>query len=51
MSSGQACERLAYVKAKVLGVILNGIDIQSPEYKDYRSSYTSYYASYATDRR
>jgi succinoglycan biosynthesis transport protein ExoP len=48
---GQACERLAYVKAKVLGVILNGIDIQSPEYRDYRGSYTSYYAGYTTDRR
>jgi succinoglycan biosynthesis transport protein ExoP len=48
---GQACERLAYVKAKVLGVILNGIDIQSPEYRDYKSSYMSYYAGYAIDRR
>jgi succinoglycan biosynthesis transport protein ExoP len=46
----QACERLSYVKATVLGVILNGIDIQSPEYKDYRSSYVSYYNGYATDR-
>jgi succinoglycan biosynthesis transport protein ExoP len=45
----QACERLTYVKAKVLGVILNGIDIQSPEYKDYRKSYVSYYAGYAAD--
>ena len=45
----QACDRLAYVKAKVLGVVLNGIDIQSPEYKDYRSAYVSYYAGYATD--
>jgi succinoglycan biosynthesis transport protein ExoP len=45
----QACERLAYVKAKVLGVILNGINIQHTEYKDYRSSYISYYAGYATD--
>jgi succinoglycan biosynthesis transport protein ExoP len=43
----QACERLAYVRAKVLGVILNGIDMQSPEYKDYRNSYASYYAGYA----
>jgi Mrp family chromosome partitioning ATPase len=45
----QACERLAYVKAKILGVILNHIDIDSPEYKDYRSSYQSYYTAYAID--
>jgi polysaccharide biosynthesis transport protein len=45
-----ACERLAYVNAKVLGVILNGINMQSPEYKDYRSSHVSYYASYTTAR-
>jgi polysaccharide biosynthesis transport protein len=43
----QACERLAYVRAKVLGVILNRIDIQSPEYKDYKRWYRSYYAAYA----
>jgi succinoglycan biosynthesis transport protein ExoP len=42
----QACERLAYVRAKVLGVILNAVDIQNPEYKDYRSSFQSYYTSY-----
>ena len=45
----QACERLAYVRANVLGVVLNGIDIQGPEYKDFRSSYVSYYTGYATD--
>jgi capsular exopolysaccharide synthesis family protein len=47
----QACERLAYVRAKVLGVILNDIDMQSPEYRDYRNSYASYYAGYATAPR
>jgi capsular exopolysaccharide synthesis family protein len=42
----QSCDRLAHVKARVLGVILNGIDLQSPEYKYYRSSYASYHSSY-----
>ena len=42
----QACERLARVRAKILGVILNHIDLHSPEYKDYRSSYQSYYSAY-----
>jgi capsular exopolysaccharide synthesis family protein len=45
----QACERLIYARAKILGVVLNHINIHSPEYKDYRSSYTSYYAAYAAD--
>jgi capsular exopolysaccharide synthesis family protein len=45
----QACERLAYVKAPVLGVVLNNIDIRSPEYKEYRSSHVEYYTAYATD--
>jgi capsular exopolysaccharide synthesis family protein len=42
----KAHERLAYVKAKVLGVILNSIDISSPEYTQFKQSYTSYYANY-----
>jgi len=42
----KAHERLAYVKAKVLGVILNSVDISSPEYKQFKQSYTSYYANY-----
>jgi succinoglycan biosynthesis transport protein ExoP len=45
----QACKRLAYVRAKVLGVILNNIDLRSPEYKDYRTSYQSYYSTYMAD--
>ena len=45
----QACDRLAYVRANVLGVVLNGLDIHSPEYKDYKSSFVSYYAGYPTD--
>ena len=49
----QACERLAYVKAKILGVVLNNIDMQNPEYHEFRGSYLSYYTGYATgnDRR
>ena len=35
----QACDRLAYVRANVLGVVLNGLDIRSPEYKDYKNSF------------
>ena len=46
----QACERLAYVRANVLGVVLNSIDIQGPEYKDYKSSYVTYYTGYAPQR-
>jgi succinoglycan biosynthesis transport protein ExoP len=45
----QAFERLAYVKATLLGVVLNKVDIQSPEYVDYRSSYVSYYTAYNRD--
>ncbi|HXH09743.1 MAG TPA: polysaccharide biosynthesis tyrosine autokinase [Alphaproteobacteria bacterium] len=47
----QACERLAYVRAKILGVVLNQINLQSPEYKDYRTSHQSYYTAYMTDDR
>jgi Mrp family chromosome partitioning ATPase len=47
----QAYNRLDYVKAKILGVILNNIDIQNPEYKDYRKSYVAYYESYNTDHK
>jgi polysaccharide biosynthesis transport protein len=45
----QACERLTYARATIIGVVLNHIDIHSPDYKDYRSSYTSYYTAYAAD--
>ncbi|MEW6298914.1 MAG: polysaccharide biosynthesis tyrosine autokinase [Thermodesulfobacteriota bacterium] len=41
----KARERLSYVKAKVLGVVINGVDLQGPEYTEYRSSYQSYYAN------
>ena len=41
----QAVERLDTIGATLLGVILNGVDIQDPDYADYRSYYPSYYAS------
>ncbi len=37
-----AIERLAAVRANVLGVVLNGVDIRNPDYTDYRSYYTAY---------
>jgi succinoglycan biosynthesis transport protein ExoP len=45
----QAYHRLVYVKSNILGVILNNIDIQSPEYREYKSSYISYYNTYVTE--
>ena len=45
----QAYNRLEYVKSDILGVVLNNIDIQSPEYRAYKSSYVSYYNTYVTE--
>jgi capsular exopolysaccharide synthesis family protein len=42
-SARRALERLDKVGARMLGVVLNGIDIRDPEYFDYRSYYPSYY--------
>jgi Mrp family chromosome partitioning ATPase len=47
----QSRERLIHVKAEVLGVILNNIDLRSPEYKYYRSSYASYLSGYSTNHQ
>lgn len=41
----QAVERLDSIGAKLLGVILNGVDIRNPDYVNYRSYYPTYYAS------
>ena len=38
-------ERLQVVGARILGVVLNGINIRDPDYSDYRKYYTSYYAA------
>ena len=37
-----AIERLAAVRANVLGVVLNGVDMRNSDYTDYRSYYTAY---------
>ena len=44
-SARQALERLEAVHARVLGVVLNGVDLRSPDYASYRYYYASYYAS------
>jgi polysaccharide biosynthesis transport protein len=38
----KAYERLVYVRAKILGVILNGVNIENPEYKEYRAFRNAY---------
>jgi capsular exopolysaccharide synthesis family protein len=43
-SARHALERLDRIGARILGVILNGIDIRYPDYVDYRSYYPSHYA-------
>ena len=47
-SARQAIDRLGAGRAKLLGVLLNGIDINSPDYGYYRYYYLSYYN--ASDR-
>ncbi len=46
----KARERLDYVDAKVLGVVLNGVDILSAEYSEDRYLYQSHYSRYAEGR-
>lgn len=36
-------EGLEGVRAHILGVVLNGVDMRNPDYADYRSYYKSYY--------
>jgi succinoglycan biosynthesis transport protein ExoP len=48
-SARRAMERLDKIGARILGVILNGIDIRDPEYMDYRSYYPSYSAAAGED--
>jgi polysaccharide biosynthesis transport protein len=38
-----ACNRLAVADAKILGVVLNGVDTRHPDYREY----TKYYYRYA----
>jgi capsular exopolysaccharide synthesis family protein len=44
-SARHVIERLQAVGASILGVVLNGINIQDPYYADYRHYYSSYYAA------
>ena len=44
-SARRLVERLQTVRAPILGVVLNGVDIRGPDYADYRQYYNSYYAS------
>ncbi len=43
----RARDRLNFVDAKILGVVLNGVDITSAEYAQYRHVYRSHYTNYA----
>jgi Mrp family chromosome partitioning ATPase len=43
----RARDRLNFVDAKILGVVLNGVDITGAEYAQYRRVYRSHYANYA----
>lgn len=44
-SARQALQTLEGVRAHILGVVLNAIDIRSPDYASYRYYYSSYYAT------
>jgi succinoglycan biosynthesis transport protein ExoP len=44
-----ACDRLASVDANILGVVLNGVDIQRPDYREYTRHYHRY--GYYDDER
>jgi capsular exopolysaccharide synthesis family protein len=40
-----ATEQLESLRAPIIGVILNGVDIRDPEYVDYRSYFPAYFSS------
>ena len=46
----RARERLDYVKAQILGVVLNGVDISNAEYGEHRYIYSSQYTRYSEDK-
>jgi capsular exopolysaccharide synthesis family protein len=48
-SARQALQTLEGVRARILGVVLNGIDIRGPDYANYRYYYNSYYAAVTSD--
>ena len=37
-----ACARLKYARAKIFGIVLNRVNLQSPEYKYYKNYYFHY---------
>jgi Mrp family chromosome partitioning ATPase len=39
----EACSRLNYARAKILGVMLNRVNLRSGDYAYYYHSYYSYY--------
>jgi capsular exopolysaccharide synthesis family protein len=45
VAARRAVEHLEAIGAPILGVILNGVDIRDPEYKDYRSYFPAYFSS------
>jgi capsular exopolysaccharide synthesis family protein len=47
---GRLVQRLELVHGKLLGVVLNGIDIRNPDYADYRYYYSSSYAAAREER-
>jgi polysaccharide biosynthesis transport protein len=48
-SARLALERLNMVRAPILGVILNGVDLGHPDYEYYRHYYGSDYGAYSDD--
>jgi polysaccharide biosynthesis transport protein len=38
----RACDRLSHVGAKILGLVLNGVDIRHPDYREHSHYYFSY---------
>jgi polysaccharide biosynthesis transport protein len=38
----KACDRLSRARAKILGVVLNGVDIRHPDYREHSHYYYSY---------
>ena len=49
-SAQLALERLQIVRAPVLGVILNGVDLGNPDYEYYRHYYGSDYGAFSDDK-
>jgi capsular exopolysaccharide synthesis family protein len=45
VAARQAKEQLETVHARILGVVLNGINIHDPDYANYRYYYASYYTA------